>query len=505
MTQSIEAQVQPARRGDRFPVFTAAVAVGLILLPGLVKLFCYADYPGPDDAFIHIAVAEHVLHGEGWGIISNDRMNLSSSPVFTLLLLPVLTIGSIGLAQILSLAFASTALLITFFVTRSYTSSNMCGIAALAVAAANIHLWRWSGTVMETSLAYLLVTVIAAFTLRLLAQPRGSRWDLALLGVLIGVGTLVRFEIGLFLPLSIAALAISRRAEWRQIAGVFGGFVATMLPWVVFASSYFGAVLPTTFYAKTGGLHFVNPFVVQSLGTVVVSGFGLSLVLGVVALILAARSSEGRAGLRGYTMALLFLIMWPVALFAFYYLKTNGVQSPGRYFLPGMATWPIALGIVLSAVPRMRQFRQWLAAALVGSVAAALAINATMVAPVLSVFNGEYRTAMARGAEYLREHCKPGDVALVEIDIGIMADDGIGDCTLMDGGALASPSLRGMDLTEKLAHVRPTYFVRCTGLSADELAGEHPQLELLMSEAYTDHGLTTAGQKDYMSIFAVSN
>ena len=132
-------------------------------------------------------------------------------------------------------------------------------------------------------------------------------------------------------------------------------------------------------------------------------------------------------------------------------------------------------------------------------------INATAIQPVLSVFNGEYRTAMMRGAEYLRENCKPGEIALIEIDIGIMADDGIGDCTLVDGGALATPSLRGMNLAEKLAHVRPTYFVRCTGLSADELASEHPQLELLMSEAYTDHGLTTAGQRDYMSIFRVNN
>jgi hypothetical protein len=112
-----------------------------------------------------MAVADHILDGEGWGIASNNRVNLSSSPIFTMLLLPVLAIGSIGLAQILSSAFACASLAITFFATRTITGSNMCGFAALVVAAANVHLWRWSGTVMETSLGYLSVTVIAAATL----------------------------------------------------------------------------------------------------------------------------------------------------------------------------------------------------------------------------------------------------------------------------------------------------------------------------------------------------
>ena len=227
MTQSIDAPAKIVRRIDRSLVVTAAIVVVLVLLPALVKLISYAAYPGPDDSFIHIAVAEHILRGDGWGVVSNDRMNLSSSPIFTLLLLPVLAIGSIGLAQILSLAFASIALAVTFFATRTVTASSMCGIAALAVAAANVHLWRWSGTVMETSLAYLAVTIIAAATIRLLMQRRGSVWDLALLGVLIGLGTLVRYEIGIFLPLSMVALAFSRRADRRQIAAILGGFMVT--------------------------------------------------------------------------------------------------------------------------------------------------------------------------------------------------------------------------------------------------------------------------------------
>jgi hypothetical protein len=61
--------------------------------------------------------------GPGWGIVSNDRVNLSSSPLFTVLLLLVLRVGSIGLAQVLSLVFACAGLAVTYLATRAMTSS----------------------------------------------------------------------------------------------------------------------------------------------------------------------------------------------------------------------------------------------------------------------------------------------------------------------------------------------------------------------------------------------
>jgi hypothetical protein len=86
-----------------------------------------------------------------------------------------------------------------------------------------------------------------------------------------------------------------------------------------------------------------------------------------------------------------------------------------------------------------------------------------------------------------------------------MANDGIGDCTLVDGGALATPDLRGLTFGEKLSRVRPTYVVRCVGHSPNKLATEYPQLKLQMSESYMDHSISTAGETDYLSIFRVSS
>jgi 4-amino-4-deoxy-L-arabinose transferase-like glycosyltransferase len=443
------------------------------------------------------------LHGEGWGIVSNDRVNLSSSPVFTVLLLPILAIASIGLAQLVTLAFACGALAVTFFATRAITASNTCALAALVIAAANAHLWRWSGTVMEASLAYLSVTIIAALTLQLTQARRGSTWHLALLGALIGLGTLVRFEIGLLLPLSLVALWLSWQSVRIQLAALFGGFIVAVLPWIVFATTYFGTPIPTTFFAKANSLHIVNVAVVKALGTVVATGFGVSLVLAALAFAIAVQTAQGRIKLRQYTIPLLFLIGWPIALFLFYYLKTDGLQSAARYFLPGMATWPIAVGLIISAVPRKQHYRAWLAAALIACLAAGVVINVFKIQPVLTAFNGGYRTAMTHGASFLRDNCKPGDVALIDTDIGIMTYDGIGDCVFVDGGALATPAVRGMTFAEKLSRVKPTYVVQSIGTSRNELAADYPQLRLLMAESYPDHGVANAGQLDWLNIYSV--
>ena len=112
---------------------------------------------------------------------------------------------------------------------------------------------------------------------------------------------------------------------------------------------------------------------------------------------------------------------------------------------------------------------------------------------------------MTQGAEYLRDNCKPGDVALIWEDIGIMARDGIGDCHLEDGGALATPQLRGMTLEGMLAHLKPTYLVQTIGHSRSELTADYPQFELEMSEGYTDPALAGSGELDYLNIYRVNN
>ena len=53
--------------------------------------------------------------------------------------------------------------------------------------------------------------------------------------------------------------------------------------------------------------------------------------------------------------------------------------------------------------------------------------------------------------------CRPGDIALIEVDIGIMTHEGIEPCTLVDAGILASPELQGLTFQQMIDTTRPTY------------------------------------------------
>lgn len=482
-------------------------AVALVFIPVFAKLIFYPAFPGTDDSFIHIAIAEHILDGKGWGV-AGYRVNLSSSPVFTVLLLAVFAVGSIGLAQILTAVFSCMAMAVTFFATRSITGSNNCGIIALVVAAANPYLWEWTGAVMETSLAYLAVTVIAMVTLRLIKAGSGSALNFLLLGFLIGLGMQVRFEIGIFLPLSLVALWLAFRPGPRSVAALVGGVFLALLPWAIFAVFYFGTPIPTTFYALGSGRQagqVLNMSVLKVVGAVLATGFGISILIAATAAVIASRSPEGLRRLRSCSIPLLFLLGWPIVLFGYYYVTVNGWSTVARYFVPGMATWPIALGLIISAVPGRPSYRPWLAAAMVACLTLALGITATKIQPALASFNAGYRAVNSEGAKYLQSNCKPGDVALLKNDIGIMARDGIGDCTLVDGAGLATPDMIGLSFLEQLSRAKPTFVVFACERSHNESGGKYPQLTLELSKTFMNPSIAEFGRECYFNIYRVNS
>jgi hypothetical protein len=479
-------------------------AAVLIVAPILVKLVLYADYPGSDDAFIHLAVAEHILDGQGWGIISSSRVNMSSSPLFTVLLLPMLTVGGIGLIQAFSLACASGALAILYVTARRLTGSTAVSLLALAAAAANLHLWRWSGTVMEASLAFLAVAVIVLLATPPRDRPRIARSRLLLLGLAIGIGTLVRFEIGLFLPLALVSLWLNAPKSRRAGAAlIVGGFAPPLLVWVAFSTFYFGSPVPTTFTAKASSYHLVNLSLLRDIGSVVVSGFSFSLLLGLALVVAMLRLDDERHKLVSLLRQHIVLVGWPLGLFLFYYVKTDYLQSAARYYLPGMYAIPLLIAILLSAssFAQRRIAPPALAAIGVATLILGLVLSLVQVVPVLRQFKDGYRAAMTAGATFLRENCSPGDTALIYVDIGIMADDGIGACRLADGGGLATPELQEGDLDESVAKVDPAFVVQSIGAAEGELLAEYPDWQLVYSRSYTAHGVSTAGNLNFLNVY----
>jgi arabinofuranosyltransferase len=121
-------------------------------------------------------------------------------------------------------------------------------VSLLATIAYSTHAWllRWAGTGMETSLAVLLVLVAFVFVLR-------NEYFVAT--VFTALLTLVRPESFLLLGLIVIDVLVNSTNRSRAVqlgAGLLVMYAALILPWLIYAYSTFGTIVPNTALAKAG-------------------------------------------------------------------------------------------------------------------------------------------------------------------------------------------------------------------------------------------------------------
>ncbi|MEZ5333402.1 MAG: glycosyltransferase family 39 protein [Thermoanaerobaculia bacterium] len=228
--------------------WSVALLCAAILLPAAVRLLCYPAYPGSDDAFIHHAVAARVAAGGGWGIQPGPAVNLSSSPLFTLLAAAITALAPDGWTGVTALTLAAACLGVwcTWWAARRL---GLDGLPAALLAATNLHLWRWAGTFLETTLAWAVVPLAVGVEagLRERGERRAGPW--VGLGCLLGAAVLLRYELALVGAALAVPAAIRDRRRWRWTP-VAAGAALVLAPWLAFARIAFGTFLPTTLAAK---------------------------------------------------------------------------------------------------------------------------------------------------------------------------------------------------------------------------------------------------------------
>jgi len=114
------------------------------------------------------------------------------------------------------------------------------GLVAAAIAAVYPNLWINDSLVMSETLALLLVSLALLVALDLDRRP--GPWRAVLLGVLVGLATLTRSELGL-MAVGFAILAWwrapDRARRWVQPVLVLAATAVTLLPWVAYNAGRF--------------------------------------------------------------------------------------------------------------------------------------------------------------------------------------------------------------------------------------------------------------------------
>jgi hypothetical protein len=493
--------VANSRRSPSFSI----LAILLGLTPSLIKLLCYPHNIGSDDAYIHLQVARNVVSGHGWGLNVDTPVNLSSSPAFTLLvvLVSAATAHIIPIMQAISCVASTTGLLLIYRTVRDETGSEPLGLLSEASAALSCDLWRWNGTMMEASIAFLAVALLL-FLLRKRQLSLGKSFGT---GIVVGLAILLRPELLLAAVVSplIAALYSKPRQRIASAAIVLAAAVTVVAPWAIFAQHQFHSILPTTFSAKSvSRLILWNPIIAKQMLELAGESF-LWPVLLATALAVRLFVTSAKLSWRRYLLPAALLL----SVMAFYYLKTPGLESPGRYMLPFLPCAAVLLGLLAYDATRGIDNRRLLAitaTVIALQATTSFTINQFFLAPSLQRFESEYGDTMRSAANFIASRIlSPKETVLAEVDVGLLAYAAHGRFQIYDGGGLASPELSHLALAQQLQISQPAYVIQSQGTEPAEWDRKDSSgLRSIWYRRYRQHGLSQRTPYLFANIYSTS-
>jgi hypothetical protein len=382
------------------------------------------------------------------------------------------------------------------------TNSEPISLLSVASAALSCDLWRWNGTVMESSIAFLVVALLLY-----LFRKHNSLGHSFYIGLVVGLAVLLRPELLLavaFCPLLIALYSrLGRRIASAAI--FFAGAATVMGPWLVYAQLRFHSILPTTFFAKSVAHPIIwNLAIAKQMSELTVESFLWPALLMTA---LTARLFIRRLNLSWQPYLLPAGLLLSVT--TFYYLKTPGLESPGRYMLPFLPCAAVLLGLLVYDSTRGIGSRRLLAIVLITATLQAttsFAINQVFLAPSLQRFEREYGDTMRSAADFIASRTRsPKETVLAEVDVGLLAYTANGRFRIYDGGGLASPELSHLALTQQLQLCQPAYVIQSQGAEQAEWdRKDSGRLHAIWYRRYRQHGLSQHAPYLFANIYSTS-
>ncbi|MCC6189822.1 MAG: hypothetical protein IT318_12375 [Anaerolineales bacterium] len=230
----------PARR----PLLFTATAAGLLFL---LWLRLHQPPNTVDDAYITFRYARNLAAGVGFVYNAGERVLGTTTPAYAVLLAVASRISGVYDYPRLALMLNALINALTFCVLLRLTT-RLSGWAWVGLGAALLFAIEGRGLDFSTGgmeAGFNQLAVLAAFVLLI---EDHTRWAAAVLGLAV----LIRPD-GLNLAAAffgvLALEALRRRRPWPWAEAAL--FAAVLLPWVVFATLYFGNFIPQSILAKS--------------------------------------------------------------------------------------------------------------------------------------------------------------------------------------------------------------------------------------------------------------
>lgn len=241
-----------------------AVAVLLLLLLVFIAHAFYFNYP-TDDAFITFRYVRNMLDGKGLVYNAGDRVEGYTNFLWAMLIAGPVSLGvdMVWTARILGLLFGIGTLILVlltakYLVPKDFSQRTEAWLALLPVAltAGNGAFAMWAVGGLETALFTFLLTLATFVYLRF-----GGRAAAFVCGFILALLMMTRPDGVVFLAAALAHAGIfsllyrgdgSHHRPTPNATLMLLAFLVLYLPYFAWRYSYYGAILPNTFYAKVG-------------------------------------------------------------------------------------------------------------------------------------------------------------------------------------------------------------------------------------------------------------
>ena len=212
-----------------------------------------------DDAMISMRYARNLTSGDGlvWNP-GGERVEGYTNPLWVgfMAVFHFLPIASSKMSLLVQISGAILLIVNLIYVKKLaelLSGSTLTALMSVILTAFYTPLNNWGLQGMEVSALVLIVSISLWLTLKYIRVNKFS----PLIYVLLGIGTLIRIDMAVIYIVVLIYLSVVLSDHRRQnLFWGLGFFVLFILSQTIFRLTYYGDLLPNTFYLKVGGYPF---------------------------------------------------------------------------------------------------------------------------------------------------------------------------------------------------------------------------------------------------------
>jgi hypothetical protein len=206
---------------------------------------------GTDDAYISYRYAQNMYEGHGLVFNPGERVEGYSNFLYVLLLTSAFLVGAGDQIYLFSVAINMVLIVAALYVFARYISrslGNTNGVLASLLFALAPPIWIWVASGMETSLVVLITLLMLVTIERLVKDPQQNVVPACILMML---AILARAD-G-FITVVVAVVCLAVRGRYKATIWTSAVLAGTLTVYSAWRLSYYGDLLPNTYYAKVSG------------------------------------------------------------------------------------------------------------------------------------------------------------------------------------------------------------------------------------------------------------